>query len=132
MIRQRLIRSVMAAGAVAVFAGSIWAADVKIAREHAAEAVKHAKEMVSHGKAGHLGVLSEHAEEMINFAKTAMQNLPDGNPHAKQAEEHFNTAIAEAEEAQEHGGAGHGDVAVSHAEAALKHAQEAQSHVKGL
>ncbi|MEK6684495.1 MAG: small metal-binding protein SmbP, partial [Nitrospirota bacterium] len=40
---------------------AVFAADVKIAKEHAAEMVKHAKEMVSHGKAGHLDVLSEHA-----------------------------------------------------------------------
>ncbi len=127
-----LLVTLLLVGVVGLKVGGALAADVKIAKEHAAEMVKHAKEMVSHGTAGHLDVLSEHAEGMINYAKTTIKNLPDGSPHTLQATEHINTAIAEAEEAQAHGDAGHGDIAVKHAEAALKHAKEAQSHVKGL
>lgn len=112
--------------------GTAGAADVEATRKHIKEAIASGEAMVSHGKQGHLDVLSKHAKDFITHAKAALDGIPADNEHGKEVSSHLKTAISEAEEAIKHGAEGHKDVAVKHAENALSHAKEAQSHAEGL
>lgn len=111
--------------------GSV-AADVQAAKKHLEEALASAQAMVSHGKQGDLDALSDHAEAFIGHAEAALDGIPADNEHGEEVVSHLKTAISKAEDALEHGAAGHKDVAMKHAEATLSHAKEAQSHAKGL
>jgi hypothetical protein len=126
-----MLFGMMTVAAVALF-GTAWAADAKAAKKHLQEMLHHANEMVSHGKAGHIDVLAEHANAVIRHGQEALEVLPKDNPHAQEAATHTQSAVEEAEQAEDHGSSGHGDIAMKHAEAALQHVQEAEKHAKGL
>ena len=112
--------------------GTAGAADVQAVQKHIKEALASAQEMVTHGKQGHMDVLTEHAENFIMHAKSALENIPADNEHGEEVVGHLKTAISQAEDAIEHGSAGHSDVAMKHAQATLFNAKEAQSHAEAL
>ena len=122
----------MAVVIMGVGVGTAGAADVQAAKKHIKEAISSGEAMVSHGKQGHLDVLSDHAEDFIMHAKAALDGIPADNEHGEEVVSRLKTAISKAEEAIEHGEAGHPDVAVKHAQAALFNAKEALSHTEGL
>ena len=85
---------------------------------HCAEMKKQAQEAVDHGKAGHAGVLVEHAKSMLDHAKSCQkEGKASGMDHLKEA-------IAQEEKAVDHGEAGHLDIALKHAQDALMHAKQ--------
>ena len=102
------------------------------AMKHSMEMISHGEEMVAHGGEGHMKIMIEHAEGMILHAKGTLKSIPEGDAHGKEAAMHINEAIKEAEAAVDHGGKGHGDIAMKHAKSALEHAKEGDSHVHSI
>jgi len=76
------------------------------------EAIDHAKQAVTHGKAGHVDELVKHAETALDFAKMGGKSLEvsEGIHHLK--------------EAITHGKAGYIDVGIEHIQTALKYLSE--------
>jgi ribosomal protein S20 len=128
-----VVEAVVAAMLVMGFSmSSASAADVQAAKKSIQDALASAQNMVSHGKQGHMDAMTEHAENFIKHAKSALENIPADNEHGEEVVSHLKTAIAQAEDAIEHGEAGHSDVAMKHAQATLFNAKEAQSHAGAL
>lgn len=82
---------------------------IRFEQQNRQDAVKLAKEAVSHGKQGHAAALVTSAEAALEQALKAGQA-----PHVGQG-------IGELNQAIEHGKAGHADVATKHAELAVTH-----------
>ncbi len=99
------------------------------AKKHGAETITAAEKMVDHGGQGHMKTMTKHANEMIMHANGTIKALPAGDKHGDEVKTHFQEAIKEAEKAIDHGGQGHGDVAMKHANASLMHAQEGAKHL---
>lgn len=119
----------MAAGLLLLLSHTAFAAGPVEARKLSAEMVKRAQAMVNHGDQGHLDAMGEHAQELITHAKQTLKAIPKEDPHGDEAKKHIELAIKEAEAAIDHGGQGHGEVAMKHARAANEHAEEAAEHL---
>lgn len=79
------------------------------------QALGHASEAVTHGKAGHTPLLVEHA-------KAALEDALAASIVAKGiSKNHLDAGAKELQEAIDHGTLGHADVATTHAEAAVEH-----------
>jgi hypothetical protein len=91
-----------------------------VAEEHAAAALDHANQAVTHGKAGHASVLVEHATEALKHARAASE-IAKG-----EAKTHIDAGVKSLESAIEHGkmGAGHEPQATKAAEEAVEHLKE--------
>lgn len=85
------------------------------AEEHAAAALEHANQAVTHGKAGHSPILVEHAEAALTHAKKGAE-VAKG-----EAKTHMDAGVKSLESAIEHGKMGHADVATKAAEEAVGH-----------
>lgn len=119
--------------AVALFIGYAAAgADVKTAKKNCDEMVKHGNEMIEHGKAGHLDIMSTHGKAMIASAKKAIDAIPSDNAHGKEAVTHIQEAIKHADEAVKLASAGNGKDAMTHATAAMEHANEGNKHAQAM
>lgn len=79
-------------------------------RDHIAEAIKHTKEAIEHGKMGHADVFTAQAEAALTDAKAAEK--VKANPHMKEG-------ITRLEAAIDLGKRKHADLATKHAEEAL-------------
>lgn len=99
------------------------------AKKHGDETIAEAEKMVDHGGQGHLDVMIKHAKAMKMHAEATIKALPQGDMHGDEVKAHFTEAIAEADGAIDHGGQGHGGVAMEHANAALMHAKEGAKHL---
>ena len=119
--------------AVALFIGYAAAGgDIKTAKKNCEEMVKHGDEMIEHGKAGHLDIMSTHGKAMIDSAKKALDAIPSDNTHGKEAATHIQEAITHADEAVKLAGAGKGKDALTHADTAVSHAKEGNKHAQGM
>ena len=86
--------------------------------EHAEEALKHAKEAVTHGNAGHGDILLQHAQEALKHAEAAQKAAPNA---------HLAEGIKALKEVAEHQKAGHLDVATKSAETAVTHLSQVKA-----
>lgn len=100
------------------------APDVGEAKKRSAEMVKHAKEMVDHGEAGHLDIMTKHAKAMLDSAQKALDSIPPGNMHGGSAADHIETAIDHAKTAIDQQSVEHARDALNHAKEGDKHAQQ--------
>ena len=91
------------------------AADVN---QHTTEAIKHAETAQTHGAAGHVKVLLEHAQESLTHAKAAENELD------KAPQKHITESIKHLDEAIAHAKQDHAEVATKHVIEALKHMRE--------
>ncbi|WP_442754622.1 small metal-binding protein SmbP [Methylocystis sp. JAN1] len=85
---------------------------------HLAEAVKHTKEAIDHGKMGHADVLVTHAEAALKHAKQA--EAEQANEHTKEGITHLEAAIDTGKKKDAPGATKHAEEALTHLEAAEK------------
>jgi len=91
------------------------------AEKQASEALGHANAAIVQGKAGK-------AEKLVEHAKLALDQTLAASIVAKGiSKNHLDDAAKELQEAIDHGGLGHADVATQHAEAAKEHINKAQT-----
>lgn len=107
---------------VAGFLMLLGSASFVVAEEHAAAALDHANQAVTHGKAGHASVLVEHATEALKHARAA-SDVAKG-----EAKTHIDAGVKSLETAIEHGkmGTGHEQQATAAAEEAVEHLKQGQ------
>ncbi|MGZ5621021.1 MAG: small metal-binding protein SmbP [Methylobacter sp.] len=79
------------------------------------QALKHASEAVTHGKAGHTPLLLEHAKAALEDALVAAIVAKGVSKN------HLEAGAKELQESIDHGTMGHVGVATTHAEAAVEH-----------
>ncbi|WP_333874779.1 small metal-binding protein SmbP [Methylobacter sp.] len=90
------------------------------AEPHADQALEHANEAVTQGKAGK-------ADALVQHSKLAMEHTLAAEIVAKGApKNHLGEAAKELQESIDHGNLGHADIATKHAEAAVEHIKAAK------
>ena len=119
----------IAMAALLLYAAPVMAGGAADAKKHSAEMMEQADDMVGHGEAGHLDIMIKHAKSMVMHAKAAVKAIGSGGGHGKTGKKHIEAAIEEAEKAIDHGGQGHGGIAMKHARSAEGHAKEGNMHV---
>jgi len=85
--------------------------------DHIDEAIRHTKQAIVQGHAGHGDSFLDHAKEALVEARAA-ENA-NANPHTEEAITHLDRAIAEGKQ-------GHGAAGTTQAEVALEHLEQAK------
>ena len=85
--------------------------------DHIDEAIRHTKQAIVQGHAGHGDFFLDHAKEALVEARAA-ENA-NANPHTEEAITHLDRAIAEGKQ-------GHGAAGTTQAEVALEHLEQAK------